>query len=104
MRKAVTGLMIGVLAIGSAAGAMAAVAVPLAQVEPSQFGQLNNRAVLGLAAVQAENCTPDSNGNGCPAGGEEGGFFDNNGLLVIAGVGAVGIGVAVAAGGSPSSP
>lgn len=103
MRKAVAGLMIGLFAIGSAAGAMAAVTVPLSQVEPAQFGHLNNRAVLGLVAAQAD-CTPDSNGNGCPAGGEEGGFFDGNGLIVIAGVGAVGIGVAVASGGGPSSP
>lgn len=104
MRKAIAGLMIGIFAIGSAAGAVAAVAVPLPQAEPAQFGQLNNRAVLGLAAAQAEPCTPDSNGNGCPAGAEEGGFLGGNALPVVAGLGVIVVGVAVAAGGSPSSP
>lgn len=104
MRKTIAGLIIGVLAFSTAGGALAAAAVPFVPVEPAKFGQINNRAVLGLAAAQAEPCTPDSNGNGCPAGGEEGGFLDGNGLLVVAGVGAVAIGVAVAGGDSPSSP
>ncbi|MBA4008157.1 MAG: hypothetical protein C0486_05175 [Erythrobacter sp.] len=104
MRKTIAGLMIGVLSLGSAAGAVAATAVPFAPVKPAEFGQLNNRAVLGLAVAQAEDCTPDSAGNGCPAGGEEGGFLGGNALPVIAGVGVVGVAIAVAAGGGSSSP
>jgi hypothetical protein len=108
MRKTIAGLMIGVLAISTAGGAMAAAAVPFVPVEPVQFGQLNNRAVLGLAAAQTEPCTPDSNGNGCALGGEEGGFSGSNAALVVAGVGVVAIGIAVASGGgsgsTPSSP
>lgn len=104
MRKTIAGLMIGVLALGSAAGAVAATAVPFEPVKSAEFGQINNRAVLGLTAAQAEECTPDSAGNGCPPGGEEGGFLNGNALPVIAGIGVVAIGVAVAAGGGSSSP
>lgn len=103
MRKSIAGLMIGAFAVSSAVGAMAAVSVPLAPVETTQFGQLNNRAVLGLAAAQAPACTPDSNGEGCPAGSEEGGFLDGNALPVVAGVGAVVAGIVLASGGGGGS-
>lgn len=104
MRKAIAGILIGCVALSGAAGAVAATSVPMAPVKPVSFGELNNRAVLGLAAAQAAECTPDSAGNGCPVGGEEGGFLNGNGLLVVAGLGAAAVGVALASGGSPSSP
>lgn len=104
MRKSIAALMIGAFAVSSAVGAMAAVAVPLPPVGPTEFGQLNNRAVLGLAAAQTADCTPDSNGNGCPTGGEEGGFLDGNALPVVAGIGAVVAGIAIASGGSSDTP
>lgn len=100
MRKIIAGLMIGVLALGSAAGAVAATAVPFSPLKPVEFGQLNNRAVLGLAAAQ-----DGDEGEGTGTGG-------NSTLPVIIGVStaaAVGIGIAVASGGNndpvtPSSP
>lgn len=104
MRKAIAGLLVGCVALCGAAGAVAATSAPFKPVQPAQFGQMNNRAVLGLATAAAQECTPDSAGNGCPAGGEEGGFFDGAGLPIVAGVGAVAIGVAVAGGGGSSSP
>lgn len=107
MRKTIAGLMIGVLAISTAGGAMAAAAVPFVPVEPVQFGQLNNLAVLGFAAAQGEPCTPDSNGNGCAPGGEGGGSGVST-PLVVGGIGVIAIGIAVASGGgsdsTPSSP
>jgi hypothetical protein len=99
MRKAIAGLLVGCVALCGAAGAVAATSVPFQPVEPAQFGQLNNRAVLGLAAAAQEECTPDSAGNGCPPGGEDGGFLDGAGLPVVAGIGIVAIGAAVAGGG-----
>lgn len=109
MRKAIAGILIGCVALSGAAGAFAASSAPFTPVQPAAFGELNNRAVLGLAAAQGETCTPDSAGNGCAPGNEGGGFLDGNGLLLVAGVGAVAIGAAVAGGGgggsgSPSSP
>ena len=102
MRKAVAGLLIGCVALCGAAGAVAATSAPFKPVEPAQIGQMNNRAVLGLAAAADEECKPDSAGQGCPPGGEEGGFLDGAGLPIVAGVGVVAIGVAVAGGGSSS--
>ena len=104
MRKAIAGILIGCVALSGAAGAVAATSAPMAPVKPVSFGELNNRAVLGLAATQAADCTPDSAGNGCTAGGEGGSFFGPKGLIVVTGIGAVAVGVALASSGSPSSP
>lgn len=104
MRKAIAGLLIGCVALSGAASAIAATSANFTPVQPVAFGEANNRAVLGLAAAQGEACTPNSAGEGCAPGGEEGGFLDGNGLLVVGGLGAVGVAVAVAAGGGSSSP
>lgn len=110
MRRIIAGLMLGSVVMGSAAGAAVVNSARLAPMQPAEFGQINNRAVLGLAASQGDQCTPDSAGKGC----EGLGSLDGNALPVIAGVGAVAIGVAIAAGsggsggsdnsGNPSSP
>lgn len=114
MRKAIAGLLLGAVALGAAVNAVAATALPTAPGKPVAFGQLNNRAVLGLAAAQEKECTPDAAGKGCEPGGEDGGGGGGgNALPIVLGIGAVAGIVGVAAGGgggggsnggSPSSP
>lgn len=110
MRKAIAGLLLGAVALGGAVNAVAATALPVAPAKPIAFGQLNNRAVLGLAAAQGKECTPDAAGKGCEPGGEDGGGGGGGSALpIVLGVAAAGAIVGVAAGGgskggSPSSP
>lgn len=102
MRKAIAGLLLGAVALGLAANAVAATAVPVTPAKPAEFGRINNRAVLGLAAAQETECTPDANGKGCEPGEVEGGG-GGNALPIVAGLGALGVIVGVAAGGGSGS-
>jgi hypothetical protein len=106
MRKAIAGVLLGAVALGCAANAVAATALPRVPAKPVAFGQLNNRAVLGLTAAQQEGeCRPDENGNGCGLSEQEVGGGGNSALPIVGGVVAAGAIVgAAASGGSSSSP
>lgn len=114
MRKMMAGLLLGGVALSFAAGAVAATSAPFASVKTVGFGQMNNRAVLGLQTVEDDDCARDTAGEGCDPGVDLGG---GNSLPIVIGVGVAVGGVAFAAGsgggsggsgggggGGPSSP
>lgn len=113
MRKTLAALVVGTLVLGQAISAVAATAKPAAPAPAAtKFGQINNRAVLGLVALQGSNetCTPKSPEDKSCEATNNGGLNDGDSttLPVILGAGAAGIAIAAAAGGGggkgPSSP